>query len=325
MTRWRGTWTDGSRGIRRPSTLLMVLLAGCSSEPEQAQAAAQAAQPGDTAVPERQSEPNWSPDGSRIAFRGGAFPDVDIWLADAHGRDPVRLVDHPAADDYPVWSPDGTRLAFVSNRDGAWKLYVIDKDGSALRELAVTSELEQDPARPAWTRDGDELIVRVREPDESTRLVAVPTSGGEPRPVPAPEGADWPDVAPDGSIVFSAEDGDGVPQVWSMRRDGGRLRPVTDSPARKSLPRVTPDGVHVLYAVNGSGTPLGWEFARTRLDGSETDLLTDDESWKFYPEPSPDGETILFATIRDGLSGPVQLWVMDADGSNARALFGGDR
>lgn len=320
-----GRWADGSRRIRRPSTLLVVLLAACSSQPEQAQASAQAAEPGDAAVPERQSEPSWSPDGSRIAFRGGAFPDVDIWLADADGSDPVRLVDHPTADDYPVWSPDGTRLAFVSNRDGVWKLYVIDTDGSALRELMVTSQLEQDPARPAWTPDGEELIVRFRESDESTRLVAVPAAGGVPRPIAASEGADWPDVAPDGSLVFSAEDGDGVPQIWAMRRDGTRPRPVTDGPARKSLPRVTPDGIYVLYAVNDNGTPLGWEFARTRLDGSETELLTDDEFWKFYPEPSPDGETILFATIREGMRGPVQLWLMDADGSNARALFGEDR
>lgn len=114
--------------------------------------------------PERQSEPSWSPDGTRIAFRGGSFPDVDIWLADADGSDPVRVIDHPAADGYPVWSPDGSRLAFVSNRDGVWKLYVMDADGSNLRELASTSERDADPARPAWTPDGGTvLFVTIRD------------------------------------------------------------------------------------------------------------------------------------------------------------------
>lgn len=116
--------------------------------------------------------------------------------------------------------------------------------------------------------------------------------------------------------------GRGAPD-HSMRRGGAGPRPVTDGPARKSLPRVTPDGAHVLYAVNDSGTPLGWEFARSHLDGSETDHLTDDEFWKFYPEPSPDGER-LFATIREGMNGPARLWLMDPDGSNARPLFGED-
>lgn len=326
MEKYKGRWTKIGRWASRVVMYLALAQAACSSQPEQAQARAstQAAGSEDTAVPERQSEPSWSPDGSRIAFRGGAFPEVDIWLADADGTDPVRLVDHRAADDYPVWSPDGTRLAFVSNRDGVWKMYVIDPDGSGHRELAVTSELERDPARPAWSPDGEELIVRVRDPDESTRLVAVPLAGGEPRPIPAREGADWPDVAPDGSLVFSAEDGDGVRQIWSMRRDGDRLRPITRGPGRKSLPRVTPDGGHVLYIVNDSGTPLGWEFARSRLDGSETERLTNDEFWKFYPEPSPDGERILFTTIREGMNGPARLWLMDADGSNARPLFGED-
>lgn len=271
--------------------------------------------------PERQSEPSWSPDGTRIAFRGGAFPDVDIWLADADGSNPVRLTDHPAADGYPVWAPDGGRLAFVSNRDGVWKLYLMDADGSNLRELATTSERDADPARPAWTPDGEKVVIRVREPDENTRIVVVGADGGEARTIQTPERADWPDVAPDGSLVFSAPDGDGIPQIWVTRPGGTDARPITDGSGRKSLPRVTADGLHVIYVNNLDGTPLGWEIVRSRLDGSDTQQLTDDDYWKFYPEPSPDGGTVLFVTIRDGMTGPAQLRLMDADGSNDRPFF----
>lgn len=307
------------RGLLAPTTAAIMLAAATPFvEPASGQGVDRAA----AGPPERQSEPSWSPDGTRIAFRGGDFPDVDIWLAGADGGDLVRLVDHPAADDYPVWSPDGDRLAFVSNRDGVWKLYVVGADGSGLRDLAITSELDQDPARPAWTPDGEELVIRVRDPDESTHLIAVPADGGEPRTIPSPEGADWPDVAPDGSLVFSAPDAGGVPQIWTAPSvDGADPRPVTTGPGRKSLPRVTDDGRHVLYVVNEDGTPLGWEIVRSPLDGSKTRRLTDDDYWKFYPEPSPDGGTVLFVTIRDGMTGPPRLRLMDADGSNDRPLF----
>lgn len=189
---------SGARAVNWRSLLVLSTAVGaCAGHVEPARG--QRADSGGALVPDAQSEPSWSHDGSRIAFRGGAYPEVDIWVAAADGTSPVRLTDHPAADTYPVWSPDDRSLAFVSNRSGAWTLYVMNADGSGIRELAQTSRHEQDPARPAWTPDGEALIIRVRDADETTRLVAVPAAGGELREIDAPDGADWPDVAPDES------------------------------------------------------------------------------------------------------------------------------
>lgn len=294
-----------------------VVACGVDGEP----AVARAAEAVLDSVPEAQSEPNWSHDGTRIAFRGGSFPEVDIWVAGADGGAAARLTDHPAAESYPVWSPDDDAIAFVSNRDGVWKLYVMNPDGSGVRGLAQTSVHAGDPARPAWTPDGEELIIRIREEDESTRLAAVPVAGGEPWTIAAPEGADWPDVAPDGSIAVSAAGEDGVRQIWMLGSARGAARPITAGPGRKSLPRFTADGRQLVYVVKESGAMLGWDLARISRDGSGTRLLTDDDHWKFYPEPSPDGTSILFTTIRGGMSDPPQLWLVDADGANPRPLF----
>lgn len=97
------------------------------------------------AVPQGQSEPTSSPDGSQIAFRGGEYPDVDIWAVRSDGTSPVQLTHDPAADHYPTWSPDGRRIAFVSNRSGDWMLYVMNADGSEVRALVTTSHLDDDP------------------------------------------------------------------------------------------------------------------------------------------------------------------------------------
>ena len=40
-----------------------------------------------------------------------------------------------AANFYPSWCPDGRRLAFSSNRDGDWDIFVMDVDGSNVRQL----------------------------------------------------------------------------------------------------------------------------------------------------------------------------------------------
>ena len=49
---------------------------------------------------------------------------LDIWVRQVGGGDPIRLSHDPADDDEPDFSPDGTLLAFHSDRSGGG-LYVV--------------------------------------------------------------------------------------------------------------------------------------------------------------------------------------------------------
>src|SRR6187431_248232 len=51
----------------------------------------------------------------------------------------------------PAWSPDGRKLAFVSRRDGNAEVYVMNADGSGLRNVTGTPSDDLDPA---WSPDG---------------------------------------------------------------------------------------------------------------------------------------------------------------------------
>ncbi len=55
--------------------------------------------------PANDSDPTWSPDGSRIAFTRGPFGSTDIYVMNADGSDQTNLTNNPAADFAPTWSP----------------------------------------------------------------------------------------------------------------------------------------------------------------------------------------------------------------------------
>jgi len=80
--------------------------------------------------------PAWSPDGQRIAVQIQLHDHADIFLLDAAGNIQQRLTapafsfDRPSNNVAPAWSPDGRFILFLSDRDGSWRLYRMNADGS---------------------------------------------------------------------------------------------------------------------------------------------------------------------------------------------------
>lgn len=87
--------------------------------------------------------PAYSPDGSRIAFtRRGPIPGVYVMNAD--GSD-IRMITGSEGARYlgPSWAPNGRQLLFELRRDNESDLYVVDHDGSNLRNLTDTPSVEE--------------------------------------------------------------------------------------------------------------------------------------------------------------------------------------
>lgn len=113
------------------------------------------------------SEPAWSPDGSRIAFaRGfdatgnGIFlqscnESSDIYVVDVDVNDPseVRLTVGLRATD-PAWSPDGSRMAFASDADGNFNIYTMPSAGGVVKQVTHDGWADADPA---WSPDGTRI------------------------------------------------------------------------------------------------------------------------------------------------------------------------
>ena len=71
-------------------------------------------------------QPDWSPDGSRIAFVARRH----IFTMSANGRRLRRLTNNSGAGD-PAWSPDGKHIAFIRDHD----LYVMRANGRGQRRI----------------------------------------------------------------------------------------------------------------------------------------------------------------------------------------------
>ncbi|MCH7705220.1 MAG: PD40 domain-containing protein, partial [Planctomycetes bacterium] len=78
--------------------------------------------------------PSISPDGSAIVFswRG------DLWRIGSAGGAAVRLTTHRGDELRSAWSRDGRRIAFESNRNGYRNLYLMNSDGTEVRQVTDT-------------------------------------------------------------------------------------------------------------------------------------------------------------------------------------------
>ncbi|HEX8369755.1 MAG TPA: PDZ domain-containing protein [Pyrinomonadaceae bacterium] len=82
-----------------------------------------------------ETNPYFSPDGSRIAFTGEYDGNADVYIVPAAGGVPKRLTFHPSVDEVSGWTPDGGSVLFASTRDsssGASRLYTFPVDGGGL-------------------------------------------------------------------------------------------------------------------------------------------------------------------------------------------------
>jgi Tol biopolymer transport system component len=106
-----------------------------------------------TDAPPKDQLPDWSPDGSQIAYESGPGGSGAIWVVNADGSDPHLLIGCTATDpapcatgDYggPAWSPDGKEIAFLSVTSDTTDrpVMVMNADGSDAHRLMTAPSVD---------------------------------------------------------------------------------------------------------------------------------------------------------------------------------------
>ena len=101
--------------------------------------------------------PSWGP-GGLIAFRR-VYSQEGLYLIGPEGGTP-RLLANVGNDTAAAWSPDGSRVAFMADKEssGDWEIYVINADGSGLKNLTNTPGVMD--VLPAWLPGGRHIAFR---------------------------------------------------------------------------------------------------------------------------------------------------------------------
>jgi Tol biopolymer transport system component/imidazolonepropionase-like amidohydrolase len=230
-----------------------------------------------------------SPDGKMMVFDTLG----DIFTVNANGGQATALTQDFGWNIHPAVSPDGKKIAFSSDRGGLSNIWVMDIDGTNLKQ--VTKEKNNIMHSPKWSPDGEYIV--------ATKGIMSSRS--------IPAGELW---------MFHHSGGDGV-QLKARVNGKKDQKNIAD-------PAFSPDGKYLYFTQDISSgyrfsynrDPLKSIFAITRYDmqKGEEERFVSGTGGAIVPTPSPDGEQLAFVRR---IKNKTALFVKNLKDGSEKALF----
>ena len=272
-----------------------------------------------TIKPGGDSDPVWSPDGSKIAFFTDRDGNTEIYVMNADGTQPTRLTHHQSRDRTPAWSPDGKQIAFSTLRDGNWEIYLMNADGSDKRNLTRNRAVD---FGPTWSPEGTNIAFSSNR-DGNNEIYVMNVVGTDPiRLIDHPSSDSRPSWSPDGTRIAFQSDRDGNREIFVMNADGSNPINLTNNQANDftSTSVWSPDSRQIAFQTDRDDG--NHEIYIMDADGSNPVNLTDHPEADQNPAWSPDGRHIIFRSTQDGIStrgGNLEIHMMEVGGANLAA------
>jgi hypothetical protein len=196
--------------------------------------------------------PDFSPDGSRLAFDASG----KIWVANADGTGALQVPGTAGWATDPSWGPNGQRLVYESQQFvgfglGMGSIMAIDADGASPQTILAATATEQ-YNEPAWSPNGKEIALEL----DST-------------------------VAPFfNSIALIRANGSGLQRIDSVEHSG-----------QDAAPNWSPNGIQIVFT-RSSGAVSDIYRVNAHGVGNETNLTPQHNDFWKHPTWSPDGTLI---------------------------------
>lgn len=273
--------------------------------------------------------PQWSPDGTRVAF---AFRDrLYVWesLSGKTAHVPTGV---PVRQPFLAWAPDGARLAFIGTSGSGLELYVEELASGSTTKITSNGWVE---GSFDWSPDGEWIAYTGKARERTYLELFVVASDGSSRrqltdggeigrhvadPVWSPAGDE---------VAFSAQEGARAHELHVIGPDGSGLRKLANSPLFARHLGWTPDGQRLLVTARNIEEPwldLGASIWMVNADGSGANRLTEGRfDYDYSPTLAPESRRLAFVR-GEGLAHSYEsrsrwgVYVANVDGTCERRV-----
>jgi len=202
-------------------------------------------------VSELATQPTLSRDGKRVMYLVQPEPGLnELWVSDVDGGNKIKLASSSDSIGVGDWSPDGSQVAYSKNVRGAAQTFVVNADGSHLRQappsLAFTASI-------IWSSNGKDYYAAgyLKRGDSSVATWKLSADGSSADPFV--QGCGFViDASPDGKYLLTEEtsgDKTGIFELSIADKKCTTLVPDVVS----FLPRFSQDGKSILYTISSRG------------------------------------------------------------------------
>jgi dipeptidyl aminopeptidase/acylaminoacyl peptidase len=184
------------------------------------------------------SDPQWSPDGTRITYVTRPTPKADdgglsdIWMVTVASGEKKKIVGDEGSSDSARWSPNGEWIAYGASPDGGSGvsttfLYLLPAAGGAPKQL--TAKFDLDAGTPIWSRDGKTIYFSTNIL-QANEVFAVDVASGAVKQITKRGGSTGiTEISRDGKTVVGTTTSSQQPaQIYTSNLAFTTIKPVTD-------------------------------------------------------------------------------------------------